>query len=338
MTIPVPGVMQRSFERMLGGLSAIVLIHTIITYGFLIRMPAVPVVAWIQRAMVAGYAVWTVFRLIDSGWRSRARWFDCVAALIAALLPLPAGAGLASFRIVEFYLAPPAGKLASRLLIGNIRLNPARVLLLSFLVVLLIGTVLLMLPAAAVDGQGTPLIDALFTATSATCVTGLIVRDTGVYFSRFGQLVILMLIQTGGLGIMTFSTVFAMILGKRIGLKQQEQMRGMMDTRSPAELYGLVIRIVQITVLLELAGAAILFFRFIGNESPGNALYHAVFHAVSAFCNAGFSLYTDSLMGFDGDLAVNLVIMLLIVTGGLGFIVLADLMKQSSHGNPFTIR
>ncbi len=205
--------------------------------------------------------------------------------------------------------------------------NPPVSLMLSFAAVILIGAVLLMLPAASVKGQVTNFVNALFTATSATCVTGLVVVDTGTYFSLFGQLVILILIQVGGLGIMTISTAFAMILGQRITLKLENIMQSVVGDVKVLNLFNLLRSIVMVTIIIESIGALILFVGFSRVLPPGQALYHAVFHSVSAFCNAGFSLWRESLMGFVDSPLVNLDITFLIILGGLGFTVLIDVWR-----------
>lgn len=205
--------------------------------------------------------------------------------------------------------------------------NPPVSLMLSFAGVILIGTVLLMLPAASVKGQVTHFVDALFTATSATCVTGLIVVDTGTYFTLFGQLIILALIQVGGLGIMTVSTAFALILGQRITLKLENIMQKVVGDSTVLNLFNLLRNIVLVTIGIESLGALVLFSSFVKVLPPGQALYHAVFHSVSAFCNAGFALWSNSLMNFGDEPVMNLGISFLIILGGLGFTVLIDIYR-----------
>ena len=197
---------------------------------------------------------------------------------------------------------------------------------------------MLMMPAATVDHRGADFIDALFTSTSATCVTGLIVKDTGSFFSGFGQMVILILIQIGGLGIMTLSTLFALILGKRLGFKQEEQLRGIMDQTSSIEMYKLIVQIIRITLFFELTGAFLLYLKWMPSMGSHIALKSAIFHSISAFCNSGFSLYSQSLNSFVGDVYVNMIFMILIITGGLGFVVINDVMKNFHNSNPFSLR
>jgi len=201
-----------------------------------------------------------------------------------------------------------------------VRLQPAQLVVGSFLLVIILGGVILSLPQSASPGHSVSPIDAFFTATSATCVTGLVVKDIGRDFSRFGQLVILFLIQIGGLGIMTLSTFFAIVIGKRFTLRENVIMKGALDRHSAEDLKALIVYILSITFIIEAIGALCLWHRF-------GSVYYGIFHSVSAFCNAGFSLYTNNLENFRSDTAVNTVIMALIIMGGLGFVVIVDLGK-----------
>jgi trk system potassium uptake protein TrkH len=214
-------------------------------------------------------------------------------------------------------------------------LQPAQLMLMSFAGVILFGTVLLMLPAATVSGQSTTLLNAFFTATSATCVTGLIVYDTATHFTFFGQLVILALIQVGGLGIMTFSVSFALLMRRGVSMKEQSIMQDVLDQDTLMSVKRLVGFIVAMTFLLETIGAVILYNTwrplFLGTTET---LWHAVFHSVSAFCNAGFSTFSNSLMGFSGDAPTSLTIGALIVLGGIGFVVIGD-FYQALRGRLF---
>ena len=205
-------------------------------------------------------------------------------------------------------------------------ITPVNLPLLSFALLIIIGTILLMLPAAA-NGPRLAPVDALFTATSATCVTGLVVVDTGSRLSLFGQWVVLVLIQCGGLGIMTFSTVLIMLMTGRVSFIQRSVIQDTFTHSPDTRLPSLVLHVVIFTLVLEAAGAALLFLRFSGMYHPGRALYFAVFHAISAFCNAGFGLYSQSLMDFSGDPLVSLTMALLIICGGIGFLVMLELKR-----------
>jgi trk system potassium uptake protein TrkH len=210
--------------------------------------------------------------------------------------------------------------------------NPPVSLMLSFATVIIFGTILLMFPASSANGQVTHFLDALFTATSATCVTGLVVVNTGTHFSVFGQLVILLLIQIGGLGIMTISTAFALMLGQRLTLKLENVMQRMVGESQSVNLLKLLRSIVLVTVFIEGVGAMFLFITFSKILPTSQAIYYAVFHSVSAFCNAGFALWTNNLADFVNSPVVNLSITFLIILGGLGFTVLIDLYHYFFSG------
>jgi trk system potassium uptake protein TrkH len=207
--------------------------------------------------------------------------------------------------------------------IRNLPAKPGVTISISFFIFIVIGTILLMLPVATADGNGTSLIDAIFTSTSAICVTGLIVQDTLVYFSRFGHIVILTLMQLGGLGIMTSYALFSIAIGKRLLISQQVAMKGVLDTEY-GEIKKTVLFIVISTFIIEAIGAVVLAIHWSG-EPLGDYVFYSIFHSISAFCNAGFSLFSNSLINYGSDVVVNTTIGLLIVAGGLGFIVLTNL-------------
>lgn len=184
-----------------------------------------------------------------------------------------------------------------------------------------------MLPLSTVSGK-ISFVDALFTATSAVCVTGLGVVDIGSYFTRFGQTVIMVLIQVGGLGIMTFSTFFLGLLGKRTSLADRLSLRMMAERFASVNIFQTLLFIFGVTLVIEAVGAGLLFLRFREILSPSEAIYYAVFHAVSSFCNAGFSLFPDNLRGFQKEFLVPGVVMGLVIAGGLGFFVLTDAVQK----------
>jgi len=209
----------------------------------------------------------------------------------------------------------------------RVKVQAPRIVVISFLIAILIGSLLLYLPFATRPSGSMHPVDAIFTATSATCVTGLIVKDTGTFFTPFGQIVILILIQLGGLGIMTMSTFFMLLLGKRISLKDRIVLQDSIGQDRVAGLRGLIKRIVITTFSLELLGAAFLawrFNRYYGYDA-GQAVTHGIFHSISAFCNAGFSLYRDSLMRFGDDWWITSTMGGLVFLGGIGFVVLFNL-------------
>ncbi|MBO8164439.1 MAG: Trk family potassium uptake protein [Brevibacillus sp.] len=205
--------------------------------------------------------------------------------------------------------------------------NPPQVLVIGFAVIIVIGAVLLRLPIATQDGQGLAWLDAFFTATSATCVTGLVVVDTGTTFSLFGQLVILSLIQVGGLGFMTFATLYALVIGKRVSLKERLLLQESLNQVSIEGVVRLVKLLIVFTAIIELAGGLLLAVRFSYDMPLAQAIYYGLFHSISNFNNAGFDLMGEfrSFTAYVDDPLINIVLYLLIVSGGLGFIVMAEL-------------
>lgn len=223
--------------------------------------------------------------------------------------------------------------------LAKIKFTPSRILVLGFASVILIGACLLIMPLASMEGQSLRFLDALFTATSAVCVTGLVVVDTGSYFNTFGQFVIISLIQIGGLGFMTFSTSIAMVLGKKIGLKERILIQESFNQFSLAGLVRLIRNVLLLTVVFEFLGGAILSIRFLFDYPIDRALAFGFFHSVSAFCNAGFDLFGQvfgeftSLTHYVNDWTINLTIGGLIILGGMGFPVIIELFKypQTRH-------
>jgi len=211
----------------------------------------------------------------------------------------------------------------------KIRLQPPQVIVLSFFFVILAGAVLLSLPMSTANNQSPGIIDSLFTATSATCVTGLIVKNTGSFFSPFGRLVILCLIQVGGLGIMTFSTMFAILLGRKLSISQNMTVKSALGHTKIEGLRRLIFYIIAFTFSVEVIGAISLYCRWTATTGWPKLLIveRAIFHAVSAFCNAGFALFTASLSDFASDWVTISIIAGLIVIGGMGFIVFLDIPK-----------
>lgn len=200
----------------------------------------------------------------------------------------------------------------------------------GFALIILAGSALLALPWAARSGESIGWFDALFTSTSAVCVTGLVVRDTGTTFSLFGQIVLMCLIEVGGLGFMTFATLVFRMVGREISLRERMLIRESMNESNVGGMDQLIHWVARSAFTVELAGALALALRFVPLYGWGRGLYYALFHAVSAFCNAGFDLFGgySSLTGFRADLLINLTVMLLIVCGGLGFGVLRDLARR----------
>ncbi len=209
-------------------------------------------------------------------------------------------------------------------------LNPAQILVVGFIIMILIGSILLAMPFSTETGESISYIDALFTATSAVCVTGLAVVDTGSTFNLFGEIVLLVLIQIGGLGFMTFGVLFALLLGKRINLRQRILIQESIKHFSLQGVVKLAQLIFLITIGVQVVGALLLSIRWIPEMGFGQGLYYSIFHSISAFNNAGFGLYPDSLMKYVADPIINITITLLLVIGGIGFSVIIDIFNKRS--------
>ncbi len=205
-------------------------------------------------------------------------------------------------------------------------LSPTRIFVLSFAAVILAGGILLWFPFSATKG---PLrfVDALFSSTSAVCVTGLVVIDIGKDLTTLGQVITIFLFQIGGLGIITFSTVFFVLMGRGISFKGREIVQSTFLHTPRRDFIMIAKMVLWFTFVTEALGTLLLFIRFSMDFPPGTALYHAVYNAISAFNNCGYSLFSDNLMGYQGDLIVNLAIMGLIVHGGLGFVVQYEVLS-----------
>jgi trk system potassium uptake protein TrkH len=205
--------------------------------------------------------------------------------------------------------------------------SPARVLFIGFALTILVGTGFLMLPWASVPGVYTTFTDALFTSTSAVCVTGLTTVNTAAHWTAFGKIAIIILIQVGGLGIMTISTAVAMLLGRRIGLKERMVIQEATGQIQMSGLIKLVRYILAMTVIIEGIGATLLSFRFVPLYGFPRGVAFGVFHSVSAFCNAGFDIIGNSIMDYAADPLVVLTISGLIILGGIGFVVIGEIWK-----------
>lgn len=209
------------------------------------------------------------------------------------------------------------------------RVRPTRPLLLAFLGVIAVGTILLMLPLSSTGRGAAPFGDAVFTAASAVTVTGLTVVDTATYWTGFGEGVILVLMQLGGLGIMTFTALLVVIIGGRLGMRRRQAAQAEQGILDPGEIKRVIIGVAVLSATIEAILAIVLFLRFLSvGISPGDALWDGVFQAVSAFNGAGFSLFTDSLAGFQGDVIVLGTVAVGIIAGGLGVPVWADLTRR----------
>lgn len=213
-------------------------------------------------------------------------------------------------------------------------IKPTKVIVTVFLALILIGTVLLSLPISSRSGEFTPFLTALFTATSATCVTGLVLVDTYQYWNGFGQIVILLLIQIGGLGFMTITTLFSFFVGRTITLKERLVMSTSLNVDDVSGVVKLTKRLLLGTLFFEALGAILLSIRFASDFGIAGGIKKGIFHSVSAFCNAGFDLLGSfgafsSLTGYSSDVVVNFTIMALVILGGLGFYVWSDILNKN---------
>ena len=214
------------------------------------------------------------------------------------------------------------------------RLTYVRIIALGYLLVIIAGTLLLLLPGATREGCETDFLTALFTATTSTCVTGLVVVDTGTHWTALGHCIILGMIQVGGLGFMTMGMLLAMSLRKRISLRTRGLLQESMNGLQMGGIVRLVRMVLKYTAWIELIGAALLAIRFVPLFGPGRGILYGIFHSVSAFCNAGIDLmggYSgeySSFVSFCGDILINVVLMALVVVGGIGFFVWDDLRKN----------
>ena len=214
----------------------------------------------------------------------------------------------------------------------NIKLKGAQTLTLGFIVIILVGTILLTLPISTVSGESTSFLNALFTATSAVCVTGLVVVDTGSYWNMFGQTIIMILIEIGGLGFMSFTTLIAIMLGKKITLREKLILQDAMNTFNIQGLVKMVKYVLVFTLSVQIFGALLLSSQFIPIFGFRKGTFYSFFHSISAFCNAGFDIFGNgnSLISFNTNVVVIMVISILIIIGGLGFTVWSELYTCKS--------
>lgn len=211
--------------------------------------------------------------------------------------------------------------------------NPPLFVCLSFFALILLGAILLNLPIASADGNSIGFLNALFTSTSASCVTGLIVANTATQWTVFGKIIIITLIQIGGLGTMVFLSLIAMVLNRRIGITERRIIQEQTSADTSKGIVKLVIYIIKFSLTVELIGAILLATKFIPDFGLKKGILFSLFHAVSAFCNAGFDIIGNSLVDYVDDITVNLVIALLIIIGGLGFTVFIDIYRKKKFKN-----
>ena len=210
--------------------------------------------------------------------------------------------------------------------------SSARIILFGFIIMIFLGASILSLPVSSRSGDFTPFIDALFTATSASCVTGLIVYDTATHWSLFGKIIIIAMIQCGGLGVVTMLTVFTQVTGKKIGLRDRATLQSALSAPQIGGIVKLTSFIFKGTIIIEMIGALLMFPSFMKDFGVTKGIYYSIFHSISAFCNAGFDLMGDvsefsSLTKYQSDVMINISIMLLILIGGLGFLIWKDMIN-----------
>ncbi|MCC6931629.1 MAG: ATPase [Deltaproteobacteria bacterium] len=226
-------------------------------------------------------------------------------------------------------MATQLQKFASRFFGSHVRhasfFTVSRTICTSFATIILLGAILLMLPSAHTNGAWGDFLTALFTSTSAVCVTGLTAVDTGTYYTYFGQFIIMLLIQIGGLGYMTLTSFLIVMLFHKFSLKERLALKETLDTPGYSGINNFIVSILVVTALFEVIGVILLFFAFIQRMSWGKALWAATFHSVSAFNNAGFSIFSDNLMSYVSSPLVNFTVTMLIIFGGIGYQVIIEI-------------
>jgi len=346
------GALERARPYLLTAMIPVVVLAVgslILEYGFRVASGTYHILHWIESIALAGMMLDLPLRLLlarDRPAMLRFRWLEfAVAVAFVLAVALYHVAGLESSQTLTLFTVQIAiiVSVVIRLaevhrFLSALRVRPALILIGSFATLIAAGTGLLLLPAATSPGQAeTAFMDALFTATSAVCVTGLTVVDTGNHFTPFGQYVVLTLIQMGGLGLMTFGSVFALFLWRGMRLREAMVLREVVCHDLAAEVKRVVLFILIATLCIEGLGTLLMLGTWNAANSgsaiaAADRLFYSVFHSVSAFCNAGFGLYGDNLMAFRRTWQVNLVITGLIIVGGLGFGVLYNVVRMVKYG------
>ena len=335
---------NKSLERVLifaNALTAAVVVASfVLMFGFDEPLLRAWILYSVQVALLCAFVGDKIIRMFNAVSKAefwRANWFEIPLLLVLGIAVVGAGRWFAPTKAeatevrhfaVGLYLVV---QVVAKLCKTSVNLaasgkSPTRTLIASFLVLIFSGAGLLMLPAAsAPDKESLSFVDALFTATSGTCVTGLIVKDTGTDFSIMGQVVILALIQLGGLGIVVFGAVFALLLGQAFSLRESVAMQDLLSARTVSRIGNMIGFVFFSTILIEAVGAVSLLGMWTGGVE--NKWFYSTFHAISAFCNAGFSLFSNSFVEYNRSWQACAVICPLIILGGLGFSVLYDLVN-----------
>ncbi len=331
---PPTSTLPAWMETMMTTLTGLLVAYFLTYHGLLIHLPLqLGVVArWLDGFLVVLLAVeilplYRNRRIWRQSWYQN--WFDTVllaAALAANLLHGWGGVFVFLRQVVHHGRHEALGRFVDAL-----ARRPIALLAASFAALAVAGTGLLLLPAATTDGQGLSLVNAFFTAASAACVTGLTVIDIGSVLTQFGQTVVLVLFQLGGIGIMTFYAGLASALGVRLTIAQRKSLTMTVEQPRGFELAHTLRYVLILTIIAELTGTALLYPRMAEKfATTDEALFASAFHAISAFCNAGFGLFADNLVGFQADWLVNLTIIGLIVLGGIGFSVAHEIITRRS--------
>jgi len=333
--------------------SALVVASFVLLFGFKKPLLPTPILYSLQLSLLFVFIIGKIIRLFNAESKRQflyANWFEI--PLLVALAAAVFGAGrwfgrlepqrtthiaVGTYLVIQVLI-----KICTTMVdMAASGKNPMRGLIASFVVLILSGTGLLMLPRAS-TGPSLGFVDSLFTATSATCVTGLIVKDTGTDFTLMGQAIILTLIQLGGLGIIVFGAVFALLLGQALSLRGSVAMQDLLSARTLGRIGNMIAFIFVGTILIEAAGALATFNMW--DDVPGRITsvrqqwFYSIFHSISAFCNAGFSLFSDSFIAYRRCWPIYAVICPLIVLGGLGFGVLYDLCNLFADRVKFFLR
>ena len=345
------GALEKARPYLLTAMIPIVVLAVgslVLEYGFRVAPDTYHVLHWIELIALAGLMLDLPLRLLLARRRwamLRFRWmeFTVAVAFVAAVTvyhaaQLPSARTLTLWTVQVAILVSVLVRLTEvHRFLSALRVRPALILIGSFATLIAAGTGLLLLPAATAGGAAdTTFMDALFTATSAVCVTGLTVVDIGKHFTSFGQYVVVSLIQMGGLGLMTFGSVFALFLWRGMRVREAMVLREVVSHDLAAEVKRVVLFILIATFCIEGLGALLMLGTWDatctgGAITWGERLYYSVFHSVSAFCNAGFGLYSDNFMSLRRTWQANLVITGLIITGGLGFGVLYNVARMAVY-------
>lgn len=335
-----------------GLLILLVIASFLIPLGFELTPRLELVIQRVEEGLLIGFVINFLTRLVLTSDRSaylKKRWFEAILSVFSIVVLTDIGLSFINFvdsflfdieNHREFFLQILKGYLLLFVIIKFIQYlpelldrqkNTARFMVYSFLSLIAAGTLLLMLPGATQDGNGLVIIDALFTSTSAVCVTGLIVVDTATHFTLFGEIVIMVLIQLGGIGIITFATFLFLFISGGLGVGQMNTLKDMLAEKNTNLVTATLKKVVGFTLFVE-AIAVVAYYLSWDMEfsSQGQRFLFSVFHAISAFCNAGFSLFTNSLADAHNatNLGINITTMVLIVLGGLGFTVIWEIIRK----------